>query len=46
VSFGINDELRYTYDAAGNKLTKVVEGSMAENNTRIDYSGNLLYENN
>jgi hypothetical protein len=45
VSFGANDNLRYTYDAAGNKLVKVVDGTVAENNTRLDYSGNFLYEN-
>jgi RHS repeat-associated protein len=46
VQFGANDNLRYTYDAAGNKLVKVVDGTVAENNTRLDYSGNFLYENN
>jgi RHS repeat-associated protein len=46
VQFGANDNLRYTYDAAGNKLAKVVDGTVAGNNTRLDYSGNFLYENN
>ncbi len=46
VQFGANDNLRYTYDAAGNKLVKVVDGTVAGNNTRLDYSGNFLYENN
>ncbi len=46
VSFGANDNLRYTYDATGSKLAKVVDGINAENNTRVDYSGNFLYENN
>jgi RHS repeat-associated protein len=45
VQFGANDNLRYTYDAAGNKLVKVVDGTVAGNNTRLDYSGNFLYEN-
>jgi RHS repeat-associated protein len=45
VQFGANDNLRYTYDAAGNKLVKVVDGNVAENNTRLDYSGNFLFEN-
>ena len=45
VQFGANDNLRYTYDAAGNKLIKVVDGTVAGNNTRLDYSGNFLYEN-
>ena len=44
VGFGANDNVRYTYDAAGNKRIKVVEGINAENNTRLDYSGNFLYE--
>ena len=46
VTFDLDDEIRYTYDAAGNKRIKVVDGTNAENNTRIDYSGNFLYENN
>jgi RHS repeat-associated protein len=46
VQFGANDNLRYTYDAAGNKLVKVVYGTVAGNNTRLDYPGNFLYENN
>ena len=46
VSFGANDNLRYTFDAAGNQLAKIVDGTNAENNTRVDYSGNFLYENN
>jgi hypothetical protein len=45
VQFGANDNLRYTYDAAGNKLVKVVDGTVAGNNTRLDYSSNFLYEN-
>jgi hypothetical protein len=45
VQFGANDNLRYTYDAAGNKLVKVVDGNVAGNNTRLDYSGNVVYEN-
>ncbi len=45
VQFGANDNQRYTYDAAGNKLVKVVDGSVSGNNTRLDYSGNFLYEN-
>jgi hypothetical protein len=45
VQFGANDNLRYTYDAAGNKLVKVVDGTVAGNNTRLDYSGNFVYEN-
>ena len=45
VEFGANDNLRYTYDAAGNKLVKVVDGTVAGNNTRLDYSGNFVYEN-
>lgn len=45
VQFGANDNLRYTYDAAGNKLVKVVDGTVSQNNVRLDYSGNFLYEN-
>ena len=37
--------MRYTYDAAGSKLVKVVDGTVSQNNTRLDYSGNFLYEN-
>ena len=47
VSFGANDNLRYTYDATGNKLTKTVElDGNAEIGRGMDYSGNFLYENN
>ncbi len=44
VVFDGNEYLRYTYDAAGNKLVKVVDGVVSENNMRLDYSGNFIYE--
>ncbi len=46
VSFGANDNLRYTYDATGNKLTKTVELDGNAEIGRTDYSGSFLYENN
>ena len=45
VSFEANDNLYYTYDAAGNKLRKDVVGANADNNTRLDYIGSFIYEN-
>ena len=41
-----NDSVRYTWNAAGVKLARCVMGATAQNNTRFDYSGNFLYENN
>ncbi len=46
VNFGANDNLRYTYDATGNKLTKTVELDGNDEIGNTDYSGNFLYENN
>lgn len=46
VQFGANDNNRYIYDASGRKCAKVVDGTNAANNTRIDYSENIIYEDN
>ncbi len=41
-----NDYIYYTYDAGGNKRTKIVDGTTyTDNNTRVDYCGDFIYEN-
>jgi RHS repeat-associated protein len=44
VTFDLVDYVRYTYDAAGNKLVKAIELDGNPNIGRFDYSGNFLYE--
>jgi RHS repeat-associated protein len=45
VTFDLVDYVRYTYDAAGNKLVKAIDLDGNPNIGRFDYSGNFLYEN-
>jgi len=41
-----NEAIYYTYNAAGNKLSKTVGDKNQQNGTRTDYCGNFLYVNN
>ncbi|WP_394750634.1 DUF6443 domain-containing protein [Spongiimicrobium salis] len=43
VSFGTNKDIRYSYDAAGIKIKKIVNDSGAL--TTTEYAGNYIYEN-
>lgn len=45
VKFGTDDFVRYTYDASGNKLKKVVEVDGVTTSGGTDYVGNFIYEN-
>jgi RHS repeat-associated protein len=44
VTFDLDDEVRYTYDAAGNKLVKAIQINGTTGEGRLNYCGNFLYE--
>jgi RHS repeat-associated protein len=44
VTFDLDDEIRYTYDAAGNKLVKAIQIDGTTGEGRLNYCGNFLYE--
>jgi RHS repeat-associated protein len=45
ISFGNNQYIYYHYDAAGNKLAKVIESNGSEDDNKTEYIAGLIYIN-